>query len=247
MSKNRISVEKKVALVTGGNRGIGFEVCRQLAVLGARVVLTSRNETKGKEAQTALRKVGVEVDYCRLDVTDDAQIIALKAHVEQHYGRLDILVNNAGILPDNLTPGEFSDRSILDTDRKLFVSAFETNALAVIQLCKAVVPLMKKNRFGRIVNVSSQVAQLTAMDSGIPAYRISKVALNAITRILADELKDYSILCNCVSPGWVKTDMGGPQANLSVEEGAKQIVDLACLADDGPTGTFFRNNQAIEW
>ncbi len=247
MSSNNQNLVGKVALVTGANRGIGLEVCRQLAQKGARVILTSRDERKGQEAKTLLTKSGLNVDFWVLDVQNDESVRHAREYVEGAFGRLDILINNAGILPDNTTPGIFSDRSILETDFDDILAAFQTNSLGVVRVCREFVPLMKKGGSGRIVNVSSMIAQLATMDSGSPAYRISKVALNAITRILADELKDHHILCNCVSPGWVKTDMGGPNANIPVDQGAAGIVDLACLPDGGATGQFFRNGQVIEW
>jgi NAD(P)-dependent dehydrogenase (short-subunit alcohol dehydrogenase family) len=150
-------------------------------------------------------------------------------------------------LPDNSIPGQFTESSLLDTDLSLFRTALETNTLAVIQLCQHLIPLMKANHYGRIVNVTSQVSQLSSMQAGLPAYRVSKVALNAITAILADELRGSGILCNCVSPGWVKTDMGGPNATLTTEEGTRDIVMLATLPNDGPRGQFFRNGVTISW
>jgi NAD(P)-dependent dehydrogenase (short-subunit alcohol dehydrogenase family) len=239
-------LENKVSVVTGGNRGLGFEVCKQLAQLGSRVILTSRNSESGIQAKTALKQVGLVVDYCCVDVCKEADVVHLKEYIQKYYGRLDILINNAGILPDNSAPGVFTDKSILETDLQLILDAFQTNALAVVRVCRELVPLMRKNKSGRIVNVSSLSAQLKSMDSGIPAYRISKVALNAVTRILSDELKGDSIFCNSVSPGWVKTEMGGKEANVTVEDGARQIVNI-CLLQDGSSGEFFRNGQAIEW
>jgi NAD(P)-dependent dehydrogenase (short-subunit alcohol dehydrogenase family) len=238
---------KQVALVTGGNRGIGLGVCRQLAQRGMQVILTARSEEQGRSAQQALKQEGVDVDYQVLDVTNPAQIAKVAAYVESRYRRLDVLINNAGILPDNDIPGQFNERSILDTPSTAFQDAFNTNTLGAIEVCRYFVPMMKKNKYGRIVNVSSLVAQLKTMDSGSPAYRISKVALNAVTRILADELRDYGILCNSISPGWVKTEMGGPNANVSIELAAERIIELAMLPTGGPTGAFFRDGKEIEW
>jgi NAD(P)-dependent dehydrogenase (short-subunit alcohol dehydrogenase family) len=247
MVQSSLELSGKVAVVTGANRGIGLEVCKQLAQLGANVILTSRDPQKGKQAQAALANLGIKVDEHQLDVNNDFSPNSLSKYIEQNYGRLDILVNNAGILPDNSVPGEFSDRSILDTEMSIILDAFQTNSLGVIRVCKALAPLMKKNKWGRIVNVSSMMAQLASMDSGCPAYRISKVALNAITRILADELRDFNIQCNSVSPGWVKTEMGGTNANLNVAKGAEAIVEQVCEADIGSTGRFFRNRKEITW
>jgi len=247
MSENKISLKGKVCLVTGANRGIGLEVCRRLAQLGGQVILTCRDKAKGQVAVEVLQKEGLSVDFFSLDVTQDTDVHVAQEYVSQKYGCLDVLINNAGILPDNLKAGEFSDRSILEIELPRFFEAFDTNAMGALRLCRAFVPLMKKNRFGRIVNVSSLVAQLSTMDSGIPAYRISKVALNSITRILADELREFSILVNSVSPGWVKSDMGGPQASDSLSLGAERIVNLAIIPKEGPTGLFFRDGKAIDW
>jgi NAD(P)-dependent dehydrogenase (short-subunit alcohol dehydrogenase family) len=239
--------DKKVAVVTGANRGIGYETCRQLAKADFRVILTARNPDKGVRSAKVLQDEDLDVTFCACDVTDPKSIQELKSFIESQYGRLDVLINNAGILPDNKTPGQFEDTSILETDLSTLSQAMNTNAFSVILLCRYLIPLMKKHSYGRIVNVSSQVAQLSAMDSGIPAYRLSKVALNAITVILADELKGTGILCNCMSPGWVKTEMGGPNASVTPQEGTRDIVWLATLPDDGPTGKFFRQGKQLDW
>ncbi len=240
-------MNKKTALVTGANRGIGFEVCRQLAQSHCLVILGSRDLEKGRKAEELLREQGLHVESLVLDVTDSDSINKAKNTIEERHQRLDILINNAGVLPDNKIPGVFEEGSILQTSLCDFKDAMNTNAFGAIRVCQAFVPMMIRQRSGRIVNVSSQSAQLTTMDSGIPAYRISKLALNGVTRVLADELKDFGILCNSVSPGWVRTDMGGAQADLSVEDGAREIVRLALLGDDGPTGQFFRHRHAISW
>lgn len=233
--------------MTGGNRGIGFETCRQLARNGFQVILTARDSEKGAAAADTLVSEGLDVQFFECDVTQSNSIKNLPSFVESRFGRLDALINNAGVLPDNKVPGNFEETSILDTHMGLFRQAMDTNAFAVIQLCQSLIPIMEKNAYGRIVNVSSLVAQLSSMAASVPAYRVSKVALNAITVILADELKGTGILCNCVSPGWVKTDMGGVAATRSVEEGTRDIVMLATLPDDGPTGQFFREGKSIAW
>lgn len=251
--ENLITAEKladlsgKVAVVTGANRGLGFEVTRQLTKLGAKVILTCRNLEAGQKAQLQLQQDGYSVDLRELDVLRDDSPRALSEYVLKNYGRLDILINNAGVLPDNQLPGQFSDTSILETGDQEINLAFDTNALGVVRVCRHLVPIMKKHNSGRIVNVSSLVAQLSSMESGSPAYRLSKVALNAVTRILADELEPYNIQVNSVSPGWVKTEMGGPNASISVEEGALTITRLACATDDARTGRFIRNGAEIEW
>ena len=238
---------KKVALVTGANRGIGLEVCKQLAEAGCKVILCSRDLEKGIAAADSLKKTDLDVTHMQMDVIDQTSIRMVRETLDAQYGRLDILVNNAGILPDNSKPGINEERSILVTPISIFEEAMRTNTFGVIQVCQGLVPLMTRNRSGSIVNVSSQVAQLSKMESGIPAYRLSKVALNAVTLILADELKEQGVICNSVSPGWVKTEMGGPFANLSISEGAKEIVRVALFPNNGPTGKFFRLGLTVEW
>jgi NAD(P)-dependent dehydrogenase (short-subunit alcohol dehydrogenase family) len=236
-----------VAVVTGGNRGLGLEICKQLLEKNYKVVLTSRDAEKGIAAVKSLQADRTNLTYFPCDVTNTSTIVDLARFIQTQFGRMDVLVNNAGILPDNQTPGVFEETSLLDTHLDLLQAAMDTNAFGVVRMCQHLVPLMKNNRYGRIVNVSSQVGQLSTMESGLPAYRISKTALNAITVILADELKSWGILVNSVSPGWVKTDMGGQNATLSVKDGVQDILWLATLPSNGPTGQFFRQGKPIEW
>ncbi len=238
-----MNAEKRVALVTGGNRGIGFETCRQLGRRGLRVILTARNAAAGEKAAATLDAEGIEVEFRRLDVTDVESISACAKSIERKPGRLDVLVNNAGIMLDSSKRGA----SIFQADSELLRQSFETNTLGALMVANAVVPLMRRNGYGRVVNVSSGMGQLSEMDGGYPGYRISKSALNAVTVILARELEDTDIKVNSVCPGWVRTDMGGERAPRSPEEGADTIVWLATLADDGPSGGFFRDRQRIDW
>lgn len=237
MNNNR---DRKVAVVTGANRGIGFEICRQLARQGVHVILTSRDEAKGQAACEKLATAGLEVAFYQLDVTDANSIQRLTDWIASEYGQLHILVNNAGIYIDK-------QHSLLTVDMAVMRSTMETNAYGPLMLCQALVPLMKREGHGRLVNVSSGMGELARLEPRDPAYRISKIMLNIYTRVLASELRGTGILVNAVCPGWVRTDMGGPSASLSVEEGADTAVWLATLPDDGPTGKFFRNRQEIPW
>lgn len=227
-----------VALVTGGNRGIGFEVCRRLGLLGYAVLLGARELAKGEEATKALRGEGLDVSAIQLDVTNDADVARL-AELE----RVDALVNNAAIAADRL----HSDTSALRVPAEIIRLGFEVNTLGPYRICQEIVPIMQRRGYGRIVNVSTGMAQLAEMNGHSPAYRFSKTALNALTRTFADELEGSNILVNSVDPGWVKTDMGGPGAVLSTEEGAETIVWLATLPDGGPTGGFFKKKKQIAW
>ena len=231
----------RIALVTGGNRGIGLEICRQLGAKGLGVILTSRDAGQGKAAVKTLKDDGLNVEFHRLDVASCRSIRACVAAVAERRGRIDVLVNNAGILADP-RGSRFLD-SKLDTYR----DTLETNLFGPLQLAQAVIPLMKANRYGRIVNMSSGLAQLSDTSVGTPAYRISKTALNALTRILAVEFHENNILVNSMSPGWVRTRMGGEGAPRTPEQAADTAVWLATLPDDGPTGSFFQDRKPIDW
>ena len=231
----------RIALVTGGNRGIGYEICRQLAAGGLSVVLTARDAGKGKAAAKTLHDAGLEVEFHRLDVSSCRSIRACIAAVAERRGRIDVLVNNAGVVLDP-RGSRFLD-SKLDTYR----DTLETNLFGPLQLAQAVVPLMKANRYGRIVNLSSGLGQLSEMGTGTPAYRISKTALNALTRIIAAEFRENNILANAMCPGWVRTDMGGERAPRTPAQAADTALWLATLPNDGPSGGFFRDRKPIAW
>lgn len=231
----------KIAVVTGGNRGIGFEICRQLAGLGMRVVLGSRDPGRGEAAAAQLAAAGLSgVASHPVDVTSESSVAALVAWVDQQYGAWDVLVNNAGVIDSR------NDR-VLTTSLATLQEVLATNLAGPFLMVKGVVPLMQRENYGRIVNLSSGLGQLEDMGVGTPAYRISKTALNALTRTLAAELSGTNILVNAMCPGWVRTDMGGPQALRSVEEGAETAVWLATLPDGGPSGRFFRDRKVIAW
>jgi len=238
-------MDARVAVVTGSYRGIGREICRQLARLGNQVVLTSRDAAKGeiacRELNAELGAAVPRISYCRLDVTNRDDIEALAADVAAQFGCLDILVNNAGIMSDP------KGSRALSSELQTYRDTFETNVLAPLALIQALLPLMKKRNYGRIVNVSSGLGQLSEMASGTPAYRMSKTALNALTRIVAAETRGTNILVNSMSPGWVKSDMGGPYAPRTLEQGADTAVWLATLPDGGPSGGFFYDRAPIAW
>lgn len=234
----------KVAVVTGANRGMGLETCRRLARLGARVVLTSRDPAKGEVAAAPLRGEGLDVRCHQLDVADDDSIGQLAAFIEREFGRLDILINNAAIVRGENESREQAARAFEATPAG-FRQVLATNLVGPFVLCRALLPLMQGS--GRVVNVSSGLGQLADMGSGFPAYRVSKAGLNALTRIFASELQGAGIKVNAVCPGWVRTDMGGPNASRSVEQGVATTVWLATLPDDGPSGGLFRDRQPIPW
>ena len=233
---------QRVAVVTGANRGIGFEICRQLARLrGIRVVLTARDAAKGQAAAKKLHGEGLEVESRAHDVASEASIRSFGGWVTDGHKRCDILVNNAGVMLDP------RGSRVLDSRLETWRETLDTNLIGPLLLIQTLAPIMKKNRYGRIVNMSSGQGQLSEMGIGTPAYRVSKTALNALTRTLAGELRDNGVLVNAMCPGWVKTDMGGAGAPRTVEQGADTAVWLATLPDDGPSGGFFRDRKPIPW
>jgi len=236
--------EKKIALVTGGNKGLGLGTSRALARLGLRVLLASRDAHRGDEAAKSLRDEGLDVHAIALDVTRDDDVHAAKAFVEREHGGLDVLVNNAGILPDSSDPGA---RSVFGASFDTVRRGMETNFYGALRMLQAFVPKMAERGYGRVVNVSTGMAQLSDMNGGSPGYRTSKVAQNALTRIVHDETHKKGVLTNSVCPGWVKTDMGGPNAHRSIEQGVDTIVWCATLPNDGPSGGFFRDRKPIAW
>jgi len=242
MSRRQVAqpLSQQTALVTGGNRGIGFEVCRQLATLGLRVILTARDSIKGREAAVQLHAAGSAVEFHQLDVTKEASIRTLAAFVRTQFGGIDVLINNAAVYPDE-------GRSVLEVALETFRTTMETNVYGPLRLCQVFVPLMRAHSYGRIVNVSSGGGQLTGMTDDTPAYRMSKAALNALTCMVASAVGSNDILVNAVCPGWVRTDMGGPSAPRTVEQAADTIVWLATLPAGGPTGGFFRDRQPLPW
>jgi len=231
---------KRVALVTGGNRGMGLETSRELLARGLRVVLTGRDEKAIERALRGLAGPAEDAIAVPLDVTDPDSIESARRMVNDRFGVVDVIVNNAAVLP-------FETDDVLAIPEKGFRDALDTNLLGAIAVCRTFVPAMAKQRYGRVVNVSSGAGQLSRMETYAPAYSISKAALNAFTRILAATYRDRGVLANAVDPGWVRTDMGGPSAPRSVEQGVNTTVWLATLPHDGPTGGFFRDRKPLEW
>lgn len=240
---------KPVAVVTGANRGIGFETARQLAKRDIRVIVTSRNASRGEAAMEKLLTEGLDVVFQALDVGSESSVADLGALIHSRFGRVDILVNNAGVYLDSHGTEEAggANASVFNASLETLTTTLKTNLYGPLLLAQELVPLMKQQHYGRIVNLSSGMGQLSEMEGKSPAYRISKTALNALTRILAAETHGFNILVNSICPGWVRTDMGGPNAERSVEQGAAGVVWAATLPDDGPTGGFFRDNQPIPW
>lgn len=233
---------KKVALISGGNRGIGFAIAQQLAQQGIHVVIGSRDLDSGLSAVTALTDGGLSSSCVQLDVNDANSRVEAVKNVLETEGRLDILVNNAGVALDKWVPTEALELDVLrDT--------METNLYAPLHLSQLVLPAMKQQGHGRIVNMSSELGSLTNCEMGSSAaYRISKTALNMLTRLLSLELKEHpDILVNAAAPGWVKTELGGEDAPLTPEQGADTAVWLATLPDDGPNGGFFKERKAYAW
>ncbi|MGL5835571.1 MAG: SDR family oxidoreductase [Waterburya sp.] len=237
---------KKIALVTGANKGLGFEISRQLAKQGIKVVMGVRDISKGKVALNQLLQVGLDMDLQYLDVTNTESIEAVRTYLDKNYNKLDILVNNAGIcLESTEKPSQVS----LDIIRQ----TIETNFIGAIAVTQILLPLIYKSKAGRIVNISSGRGSLTQHSdpqcnyAKTLAYNSSKTALNAFTVMLAAELKNTAIKVNSADPDWCRTDMGSQAATYSVEQGAETPVWLATLPANGVTGGFFNSRKSISW
>lgn len=232
---------EKIALVTGGNKGIGLEISRQLGQAGFRVFLTARDRQRGEEASKKLQQDGLNVEFLQLDVADETSIEQLTKELASRIDHLDVLVNNAGILLD--APSD----SIVQVESAVILQTIETNTLGPLRLIQKLVPLLTKSKAGKVINVSSGGGQLTDMGDWAPAYSLSKTALNSVTAMMAAALKDKNITVNSICPGWVRTDMGGSTAPRSVEQGADTVTWLATEAPSDLTGTFLRDRKVIPW
>ena len=238
----------RIALITGANKGIGLETARQLGLKGIRVFLGSRDATRGKAAAEKLRAQGIEAEAVELDVTKPATIHAAAELISNRFGRLDILVNNAGVALEDQRKKP-SEQSL-----ELWREIFDVNFFGMVEVTQAFLPLLHKSQAGRIVNLASGLASITLHadpNDGLPKtmaiYSVSKTAVTAWTVQLAAELKETPIKVNACDPGWVKTDLGGPDAPSEVEDGAKTSVQLATLDEEGPSGGFFKGKQTVPW
>jgi NAD(P)-dependent dehydrogenase (short-subunit alcohol dehydrogenase family) len=241
---------KKVALITGANKGLGLEMARQLGQAGVTVVLAARDPAKGETAAATLRNDGLDAQFLKLDVTNQADYAGAFTYLKDKFGRLDILINNAGISEDSLGDGK-----VRNTTDEVIHRTFETNFFAPVALTRILLPLIEKSEAGRIVNMSSILGSQTLhADPKSPIYEFkalsydaSKAALNSFTIHLAHELRGTKIKVNSAHPGWVKTDMGTDAAPLEIPEGGKTGVELALLGEDGPTGGFFHLGKTLPW
>jgi len=235
-----MEANKKIAVITGSHKGLGLAIARKLALTeNILVIISSRKESDGEATQRKLKTEGIEVDYHQLDVTDTSSVNRFIEWVTSTHGGVDILINNAGVNPSGVS----EENSVLTAKPEIIMNTFSTNAIGVLRMCQAVIPLMQQKGYGRIVNVSTEMASLQQIPEDFyppsPSYRISKVGLNAVATLLAKEVKNTNILINNYSPGWMKTDIGGQDAPFTAEEGAETAVYLATLPDGGSQGGFF--------
>jgi NAD(P)-dependent dehydrogenase (short-subunit alcohol dehydrogenase family) len=228
---------RKIALVTGANRGIGFEIVRQLSRHNFHVVLAARNRDAGESAVSAFNG---NVSWQTLDVSDEASIQQAAREFGNKHDHLDVLVNNAGIYPDE-------GANILTIKREQLAATFQTNTFGALQVVQAFLPYLRKARAARVINVSSGYGELDGLSGDVPSYCLSKLALNGVTIMLDQRLRTEGIAVNSMCPGWVRTDMGGPNASRSVEEGADTAVWLATDAPPEISGKFFRDRKEIHW
>lgn len=232
--------DKKVALVTGANRGIGYELVKLLALNDFKVVLASRDPIKGDDAAQKLKGAGLDVSFVMIDVDNQESIRQAAVTVDQKFGKLDVLINNAGVYLDE-------NDKFLTTDLSVLEKTMSTNFFGAYCVIHSFIPLMEKQGYGRIINVSSDYGMMSQLSwQGAGAYKLSKLALNGLTRLAAAEVQG-DIKINAVDPGWVSTDMGGPTAPRTPKQAAESILWLATIGPDGPNGGFFRDGKRSDW
>lgn len=245
-----MTTSSRITLITGGNKGIGFETARQLGRLGHTVLIGSRDAKRGQDAASALSKEDrIDARAVTLDVADSASIRSAAASIERDFGRLDVLVNNAGIIVQG------ADGAPSTTSLATFRTTFDTNFFGLIEVTQTMLPLLRRGTSGRIVNLSSVLGSIAEHSDRnsliygmlVTAYNTSKAAVNMYTQQLAHELRETHIKVNAAHPGWVKTDMGGSDAHLEVADGARTSVWLATLPDNGPTGGFYHTQVHMRW
>ncbi|PKF88589.1 short-chain dehydrogenase [Bacillus sp. BA3] len=235
-----MSKDIKVALVTGGNRGIGYELVKQLALNSFKVILASRDPEKGHESTQRLKDSNLDVSFLVMDVNNQESIHQAAITVNDQYGRLDVLINNAGVYLDE-------SENLVTMDTSILEKTMATNFFGVYHVIRSFIPLMEKQGYGRIINVSSEYGAMSELSyPGVGAYKISKFALNGLTRLVAAEIKG-DITINAVDPGWVSTDMGGSSAPRIPKQAAESILWLATIGPEGPNGGFFRDGKRIDW
>jgi NAD(P)-dependent dehydrogenase (short-subunit alcohol dehydrogenase family) len=244
MKKTKVEKAIKVAVVTGANKGLGLAMSEELARRGYHVLMVGRRAAPLRKAAQELQKKGLAVEPVVGDVTRAATATKVATRLRRRFGKLDVLINNAGILPDT---AQSSQPTLETVDFKAMARAFEVNTLGPARMLKALLPLLRKAPVARVVNVSSGMGQLSDMRGGYPAYRMSKSALNALTRSTSADFGGSKLKINCVCPGWVKTDMGGRNARRSLAEGIAGIVWAAELDEAGPSGGFFRDGKPLDW
>jgi NAD(P)-dependent dehydrogenase (short-subunit alcohol dehydrogenase family) len=235
-----MSQDKQVALVTGGNRGIGYELVRQLALKGFKVILASRDPEMGHKAVQKLLDSNLDVSFVEMDVDNQESIRQAAITINEKYGRLDVLINNAGVYLDK-------NETILNMEPSILEGTMATNFFGAYHVIRSFIQLMEKQGYGRIINVSSEYGAMSDMSyPGVGAYKLSKFALNGLTRLVAAEING-DIKINAVDPGWVSSDMGGPSAPRTPKQAAHSILWLATIGPEGPNGGFFRDGKQIDW
>ena len=235
-----MSKDTKVALVTGGNRGIGYELVKQLALEGFKVILTSRDPIIGHKIAKKLKKSDLDVSFLVMDVNNQESILQAAITVNERYGRLDVLINNAGVYLDE-------DKKLMAMGPSILEQTMETNFFGVYHVIRSFIPIMEKQGYGRIINVSSEYGGMSQLSyPGVGAYKLSKLALNGLTQLLAREVKG-DIKINAVDPGWVSSEMGGPSAPTTPKQAAESFLWLTTIGSEGPSGKFFRGGKLIDW